>query len=187
MPPFRNGPTLAQAPALPTIPADAPPADIVRHLIDETDAAIARQTLLQIASLPDDQGTGMRARDDKPLHLTFDIPLLTAQGTAVAQLRIERDGAERSRDGAQPVWKVSFSIDVEPIGPVHARIGLVGDRASVTLKAERSESVDRLARELPSLEASLRDAALEPGRLLCHAGAPSVPTADPGRFLDHVS
>ena len=95
----------------------------MHHLIDETDAAIARQTLLQIASLPDDQGASTRAHDDRSVHLTFDIPLTTAQGTAVAQLRIERDGAEPSRDGAQPIWKVSFSIDVEPIGPVHARIG----------------------------------------------------------------
>jgi Flagellar hook-length control protein FliK len=185
--PLRNGPTLPQPIVPATIATDMMPAELARQLLDETDAAIARQTLLQIASLPDDLAGGVKPRGEAASQLTFDIPLVNGQGTAIAQMRIERDGAERSADGDVPIWRVSFSIDLEPIGPVHARIGLIGERATVTLKAERSDSANRLARELPLLEAGLRSAELEPGRLLCHTGAPQGVSAEPGHFLDQAS
>lgn len=187
LPPFRNVPTVPQAPVMATVQADASPAEIVHQLLHETDAAIARHTLLQIASLPDDQGAGMRTQSDSSTHLTFDIPLTAGQGTAIAQLRIERDGAEQRAGGAEPVWRVNFSIDLEPIGPVHARISLTGDRAAVILRAEREESAERLAQDMPLLEAGLRRAELEPGTLLCRAGAPEAPPAAAGQFLDHAT
>lgn len=187
VPPFRNTPTVPQAPVPASVQADASSVEVMHQLLQETDAAIARHTLLQIASLPDDQGGGTRASGDASTHLTFDIPLAVGQGTAVAQLRIEHDGAEQRADGVEPVWRVSFSIDLEPIGPVHARISLTGDRAAVILRAERSESAERLAQELPLLEAGLRRAELEPGTLLCRMGAPEAPPAAAGQFLDHAT
>jgi hypothetical protein len=186
LPPFRNAPTVPQPPVPATVHVDASPADVAHLLLDETDAAIARHTLLQIASLPDDQGS-TRVHGDVSTRLTFDIPLATGQGTAIAQLRIEQDRAEQRADGAEPVWRVNFSIDLEPIGPVHARISLTGERAAVTLRAERSESADRLAQELPLLEAGLRRADLEPGTLLCRMGAPEAPPAAAGQFLDQAT
>jgi hypothetical protein len=186
-PPFRNVPTVPQAPVMATVQADASPAEIARQLLHETDAAIARHTLMQIASLPDDHRGGMRPQADASTHLTFDIPLTAGQGTAIAQLRIERDGAEQHAEGAEPVWRVNFSIDLEPIGPVHARISLTGDRAAVILRAEREESADRLAQDMPLLEAGLRRAELEPGTLLCRTGAPEAPPAAAGQFLDQAT
>ncbi len=186
-PPFRNAPMEPQPAAPPTVLADASPGEIARHLLDDTDAAIARQTLLQIASLPDELGGGSQPARDPASNMTFEIPLSVGQGTAVAQLRIERDGADRHGDNVDPVWRVNFSIDLEPIGPVHARISLTGDRAAVFLKAERPESADRLAQELPLLEAGLRSAELEPGTLLCRTGAPDAPFAAAGLFLDQAT
>src|SRR4029079_10383081 len=52
-PPFRGALPTAQPVALPSIAPDAPLASTAHHLLDDTDAAIARQTLLQVASLPD--------------------------------------------------------------------------------------------------------------------------------------
>jgi hypothetical protein len=176
-----------QPAALPTVLADASPGEIARHLLDDTDAAIARQTLLQIASLPDDHGGSPQPARDAASNMTFEIPLSAGQGTAVAQLRIERDGAEQRGDSVEPVWRVNFSIDLEPIGPVHARISLTGDRAAVFLKAERGESADQLAHHLPLLEAGLRGAELEPGTLLCRAGVPDAPSAAAGLFLDQAT
>ncbi len=51
-PPFRGALPSAQPVASPSIASGAPLATSVRHLLDGTDAAIARQTLLQVASLP---------------------------------------------------------------------------------------------------------------------------------------
>src|SRR5579871_2121833 len=52
-PPYRGAPTAAQPAAAPSISTDMAPRDIGKVLLGETDAAIARQTLLQAASLPD--------------------------------------------------------------------------------------------------------------------------------------
>ena len=51
-PPFRGGLPSAQAIAAPSIAPGAPLAASAHHLLENTDAAIARQTLLQVASLP---------------------------------------------------------------------------------------------------------------------------------------
>jgi hypothetical protein len=81
---------------------------------------------------------------------------------------------------------------------VHVRIALVGERASVTFNAERAQSAELLAAQLPLLDAGLRSAQLEPGELRCRvgAGAGSVAggpdgarqqAAAPGMFLDQAS
>jgi hypothetical protein len=182
-PPHRLGPTLAQPPAAPSLPEDLSPREAAAHLLGKTEGALARQTLLQIASLPDETN---RAEQSGP-RLTLDIPLATPQGTGVAQLRIEREAARRKGPDIRPVWRAHFSIDIEPIGPVHASIALFGERAAVTLYAERDDSATRLREGLPILEAGLRDAAFETGELRCRAGAPSAPPSDPGLFVDQAS
>jgi hypothetical protein len=87
----------------------------------------------------------------------------------------------------RPVWRVNFSIDLEPVGPVHASIALAGERAAVTLHAERDDSAKILREGLPLLEAGLKDAALEAGELICRSGAPAAPRAAPGLFVDQAS
>jgi hypothetical protein len=183
-PPHRLGPVMAQAPSPATLPEEASARDAAQHLLKATDGALARQTLLQIASLPDEGAN--RATESGP-RLTFDIPLATPQGNAVAQLRIEQEPSKREGPDIRPVWRAQFSIDIEPIGPVHASIALFGDRAAVTLYAERDASAEQLRHGLPVLEASLKDAAFETGELLCRAGAPSAPRSAPGLFVDQAS
>jgi hypothetical protein len=187
MPPYRNAPTVPQAPVAPSILDGAAPREVATRLLNHTEAAIARQSLLQVAALPDDPMIGAAHADNNAVRLTFDIPMATMQGTAVAQIRIEHDGHHRGEQTKAPVWRADFSIDLEPIGKVHARIALVGDRATVTLNAERPGSADELLAGLGLLEAGLRDADLEPGELRCHAGAPRTPQAAPGLFVDHAS
>nr|HAQ95623.1 flagellar hook-length control protein FliK [Afipia sp.] len=51
-PPFRGSETSAQPVALPSLAPDDAPAAVAHRLIEDTDAALARQTLLQAASLP---------------------------------------------------------------------------------------------------------------------------------------
>ena len=92
-------------------------------------------------------------------------------------------------------WLVRFSIDLPEIGPVHARIALTGERATVTLNAERAESAELLTVGLPLLDAGLRGAQLEPGDLRCRTGgtdanrggAARPQRAAPGMFVDQAS
>jgi hypothetical protein len=188
MPPYRGAPTVAQAPVAASIPAGASPRVLALHLIGETDAAIARQSLLQMASLPDaGEGGGANAATHAA-RLMFDLPLATLGGTAVAQLLIEPDRQNQGRQGAvRPVWRARFSVDLEPIGPVHVRIALAGERTSVTMTAERSASTAALSASLPLLEAGLREAALKPGELRSQTGAAPPQAAAPGLFVDHAT
>ena len=93
--------------------------------LTETDASLARQTLLQAASLPE-APTAVRATPTA--RWNFEIPLATPQGTAVAQFEIARDARDRPRRGQAAVWRARFTLDMEPMGPVHALIALGGMR-----------------------------------------------------------
>lgn len=184
-PPHRLAQTVPQPPQPASLPEDAGAREVAQHLLSKTDGALARQTLLQIASLPDEQGAS-RAEQGGP-RLMLDIPLATPQGTGVAQLRVEQEASQRDGPDIRPVWRANFSIDIEPIGPVHASIALFGERAAVTLYAERDDSAVKLREGLPILEAGLKDAAFETGELRCRAGVPAAPRSAPGLFVDQAS
>lgn len=184
-PPHRLAQTVPQPPLPASLPDEASAREAAQHLLNKTDGALARQTLLQIASLPEDRNA-LRLEQSAP-RLTLDIPLLTPQGTGVVQLRIEQEASKREGPDIRPLWRANFSIDLEPIGPVHASIALFGERAAVTLYAERDDSAQMLREGLPILEAGLNDAALEAGELRCRAGAPSAARSAPGLFVDQAS
>lgn len=184
-PPFRGAATSAQPAVSPTIDHRTAP-DIVAHrLLDDTDSALARQTLLQIASLPD-QGT--HAKFDPTARWNFEVPFATPQGTAVAQFEISRDGGGEagSTEAASRVWRARFSINLEPAGPVHAQVSLAGERASVRMWAERDATAARLQAEAPQLSQALREAELTPGDIVIGSGAPSAQSAPRGHFLDRA-
>jgi hypothetical protein len=193
-PPYRGAPTSAQPVAAPSISPDLAPRDIAKVLLDETDAAVARQTLLQAASLPDhlmaNAGNTLNLRIDPtgPRWL-FEVPFATPQGPTVAQFEIARDGHHAPAEGAKAAWRARFSLDLEPIGPVHAQIALIGTRAAVTLWAERPDTSVQLRENAGKLADALRQAELEPSDVLVRAGAPPRPREQvaSGRFLDRAS
>ena len=127
-PPFRGALPSAQPVASPSIAPDAPLATTAHHLLDDTDAAIARQTLLQVASLPDRVDIAQSADRITAPRWNFEIPFATPQGTAMAQFEISRDGGGNEVEAAKRVWRARFSLDVEPAGPVHALVSLTGER-----------------------------------------------------------
>jgi hypothetical protein len=187
-PPFRGGLPSAQPIASPSIAPDAPLSSITHRLLDDTDAAIARQTLLQVASLPDrTEPSGNRIDQTMP-RWNFEIPFATPQGTAMAQFEIARDGGGRESDASQRVWRARFSLDVEPAGPVHALITLSGERTSVRMWAERPATAAQLRAGAGELSQALTAAELQPGDIVIREGAPPQPTrAKAGHFLDRAS
>ncbi|HEU5273996.1 MAG TPA: flagellar hook-length control protein FliK [Xanthobacteraceae bacterium] len=188
-PPYRGAPPAAQPAAAPSISPSMTPHEIGKVLLRETDAALARQTLLQAASLPDQAAAPPRAHDAAGPRWNFEVPFATPQGSAVAQFEIARDGHRAPAPGMKPAWRARFSLDVEPIGPVHAQIALTGTRAAVTLWAERPDTSARLRDSAPQLTDALRQAELEPGDVLVRVGSPPRPRegAPAGRFLDRAS
>jgi hypothetical protein len=187
-PPPINGALPSAQPVAPaTLAAHVPVEAAMQHLLDDTDGAIARQTLLQIASLPGQVDPSASRIDASAPRWNFEIPFLTPQGTAMAQFEISRDGG-REATSAKATWRARFSLNVEPAGPVHALVSLNGDRTSVKMWAERPSTATQLRAGVSQLSQALSRAELTPGDIVIRDGAPQQPAAAPaGHFLDRAS
>ncbi|MEA2823267.1 MAG: hypothetical protein QOJ86_5271 [Bradyrhizobium sp.] len=186
-PPFRGALPSAQPMVSPSFAPDAPLAAAVHHLLDDTDAAIARQTLLQVASLPDRADIAGPRTDQAAPRWNFEIPFATPAGTAIAQFEISRDGTGGATDPAKRVWRARFSLDLEPAGPVHALISLSGDKTSVRMWAERPATATQLRAGASQLSQALNRAELQLGDIVIRDGAPlQSKSAPPGHFVDRA-
>lgn len=179
-PPYRGSGARAQPSATPSLPTDAAPSAVGQRLLAESEQALARQELLQIASLP----PGENEAEAQVTRWMFEMPFTTPQGAAVAQFEIARDGRGRAGE-AQPVWRAAFSLDIEPLGPIHARVSLAGRHATVTLWAERESSLERLSEGRDLLQAALSRAQFE-AEVAIHAGAPRVVAPESGALVDQT-
>jgi Flagellar hook-length control protein FliK len=187
-PPPINGALPSAQPVVPaTLASHVPVEAALQHLLADTDGAIARQTLLQVASLPGQADTTTARPDPSVPRWNFEIPFITPQGTAMAQFEISRDGGGREVDAAKRVWRARFSLDVEPAGPIHALISLSGERTSVRMWAERPATASQLRAGVSQLSQALSRAELLPGDIVVRDGAPVPPASAPaGHFLDRA-
>jgi hypothetical protein len=186
-PPFRGALPSAQGIASPSIGPNTPLATSSHQLLSDTDAAIARQTLLQVASLPDRIDTTGARIDTAAPRWSFEIPFATPQGTAVTQFEISRDGGGNEVAAAKRVWRARFSLDIEPAGPIHALVSLSGERTSVRMWAERPATAAQLRAGAAQLSQALTRAELQPGDIVIRDGAPTPATPLPsGHFLDRA-
>ncbi|MGC2813118.1 MAG: flagellar hook-length control protein FliK, partial [Bradyrhizobium sp.] len=187
-PPPLSGALPAAQPVLPaTLVPNSSPQAAMQHLLADTDGALARQTLLQVASLPGQVDATVGRLDPTVPRWNFEIPFVTSQGTAMAQFEISRDGNGSEVEPAKRVWRARFSLDVEPAGPVHAQIALSGERTSVRMWAERPATAEQLRAGIPELSQALSRAELRPGDIVIRAGAPTqAASARAGHFLDRA-
>ena len=178
-PPYRGGPTTGQRVAYPSID-DSSPEEVQRQkLTEETDAALARVELMQIASLPE--------RDADPVsRWMFEAPVQTPFGPAVAQFEISRDGRGRGTDGeAGPTWRARFGVDVEPLGPVTAHLTLAGGQLGVAIWAARPEGAQMLRANAPALIGALSGPEVKADVAVYH-GTPPAAALEAGRLLDQA-
>jgi flagellar hook-length control protein FliK len=170
-PPTAGGALSGQAPAAPTLDAEAEPAAQVHQLRGEVEQALARQTLHQLASRPDSTGA----------HWMFELPLATPHGSAIAQFAIDRDDAGRGGPEDPPAWQARFSLDLPSLGPVHVSLRMDGERTAVTMWAEDAEGLERLRSRGGELAGALAaDVVFRPG-------SPRPPEPPPGRLVDRSS
>ncbi|MCK1524909.1 MULTISPECIES: flagellar hook-length control protein FliK [unclassified Bradyrhizobium] len=187
-PPVRGALPSPQFIASPSLVPDTPLAATVHRLLDDTDAALARQTLLQVASLPDRTDASGHKIDPSVPQWNFEIPFATPQGTAMAQFEISRDGGNESADPARRAWRARFTLNVEPAGPVHALITLNGDKTFVRMWSERPTTAQQLRAGIGELNQALTRAELKPGDILVRDGTPPQPApARAGHFLDRAT
>lgn len=187
-PPFRGSSPSVQPIALPSVDPDIPAPQLAARLLDQTDGALARQTLLQVASLPERFEAGSVNQPQQ--RWAFEIPFATPQGTAVAQFEIAGDESNGTAEAGAPkrVWRARFTLDIETTGPVHALVSLSGGTTTVRMWAERPDTAAQLRDSTQALDSALRLADLEPGDIVVQTGQP--PQAKParaGHFLDRAT
>jgi hypothetical protein len=186
-PPYAGAPLQGQPPATPMLAPDAALEMIAALLTKEAKGALSRQMLMQAASLPKSgqtasaQGATQRSSASWLFELLFAAP----DGPAVAQFEIDRDG-EPPQDGApDPIWRVRFSLDFAPIGPIHARISLGGGQAHVALWAENDETRSLLDAQQGDLAAALSEDDLT-AQVAVFQGRPNVAPAAAGQFMNRA-
>jgi Flagellar hook-length control protein FliK len=186
-PPLSGALPAAQPVMAATLLSNSSAESAMRRLLADTGAAIARQTLLQVASLPGQADTTAARLDPTAPRWNFEIPFATPQGTAMAQFEISSDGGGNPADAAKRVWRARFTLDVEPAGPVHALVSLNGERTSVRIWAERPATAGQLRAGVAQLSLALSRAELQPGDIVVWDGAPSRSApARAGHFLDRA-
>lgn len=194
-PPRRGEAPEPQRPLAPAIPSGQGPKGVAHVLLGEANAALARLTLSQIASLPNAQpsqdviGTPTGSQN-APQALHVEIPVAFGPQTGVLQLTIERDGHHGASVGqAEQHWRVWFALDTPEGGPITALVTMAKSGVSpgvvgVTLWAERPKTNLALKTGLNDLRADLAKADLDVGELATRAGQPKRTIKSSGHFLD---
>lgn len=137
-----------------------------------TGAALARIELNQLNALA------------QPAY-AFEIPLRRDDGVDVVQLRIEREDTSADEQETKD-WTVWIDFDMEPLGPVQAKLTLREEAVAALLWAERAQGAALINGHLPQLEQAFITAGLRVRQLQCLVGKPADRpfTVFTGRLVD---
>lgn len=151
-----------------------------RELLRQSEGALARLQLNQLASLPQERQPGMEWLIELPVRRDQDVDLWN--------LRISRDpehGSGHEGDDAAGGWSVMLAFDLPGIGPMQTRVNLRGERISAQFFSQTAGVLPLVHEHLPLLEARLRQAGLQIDDISCHHGQiPAAATPRPTRLLD---
>ena len=180
-PPMRDAQPRGLRADLPTLPDTAAPRDTARTLLHQTDSALSRLKLTQMASQPAD------ARPGAPpmLDLTVEIPMMMGQELALAQLQVQRDGKSKGK-ASERGWRLRFAVNFSVVGEVGAQVSLLGASTSVVLWAAEEETAAVLEEMLPDLGTALAARGLEVGSVRLRRGVPKESAPPSGRLMDAV-
>jgi hypothetical protein len=187
-PPRPNGVPTPQPGTEDNLPPDTAPRGIGEKILAQTEAALARQGLLQWASLSDGADRTHVRAEGQPTPMLFEMPILMNGHNAVIQFQLEQEGRNPGQEEQSSSWQARFAVAIEPLGAVHAAVTLRAGAANVTLWAERSETAALLRSQLLDLRDALSEADFDVHDLVCRFGSPAssegVETPATGYFLD---
>ncbi len=184
-PPLRGSTPKAHAQNPASLPQGAEGREAGKHLLSQTDSALARIRLFQLSSLPDAAGRPTLPGAAQDLH--FELPFVLGQQAGMAQFQISRD-AEQDGNPAERGWQMIFSINFAPVGPVGAKVTFRSRKTGVMLWAENEATAEVLEEMLPELVEGLEAQGLEPGAIRVRRAPPEASPPPPsGGFVDSVS
>ena len=160
--------------------------DIAQLLLAQTGAALARLRLAQFASLPEDPEGSRTGTAKGGAEWTFELPFALGEKTTIIQFQLSREPGSHGLE-SDNVWRIRFSLDIEPLGPVHAAIVWKHNQVAVTLWAETEDAAQRLRRQTSILNAALDSASLATDKIQVHAGRPEPGKPVAGAFVDRVT
>ncbi len=162
LPPLREGAVQGQPRATPNLNLQADPGG---QLLRQAEAALARVQLSQLASLPVD--------DSARQVWMFELALRGDQpGPALIQFRVEKEAAGTAGSDEQDDerWSVSIGLDLDTLGPVEARISVLGERVSASLRAQEASTSALINERLSVLRQAMSDRGLEVDCVSCRQG-----------------
>src|SRR3569833_4351275 len=131
-------PDASDPPPLPDTARDAG-----RLLHAQTDSAVSRIMLMQVASLPDADPMLPAAPT-----LRVEVPFLVGHELVMAQIQITREGRRREAEQRRG-WTMRFALNFSATGEVGAEVGLLGKAVNVSLWAAAPETVEAMQSALP--------------------------------------
>ncbi|MES9934576.1 MAG: flagellar hook-length control protein FliK, partial [Candidatus Sedimenticola sp. PURPLELP] len=139
------------------------------ELLGQTESALARVQMHQLASVP---------VDEQPKQAwQIEVPVNNADSTDSFMLRIARES--RTNDGEQEtLWTVSLNFDLENLGPVKALLTLSDDVISSHFLAREPDSAVRIEQALPKLDHAFQRAGLKVGSISARRGEPDTQDID---------
>lgn len=142
---------------------------IIPMLTTQLEGALARLHVNQLASL---------ASPQQPLWV-IELPLRHDNHIDLLQLRIEQDGGSHTPDTQERPWTISLALELGDLGPLYARITLLGQQVSVTLWAENNATALLANHNIEQLQHGLVQAGINTGTLHCQQGnPPHIPQRD---------
>ncbi len=162
LPPLREGAVQGQPRAMTNLNLQADPG---LQLLRQAEAALARVQLSQLASVP--------VEDSSRQLWTFELALRADQATpTVIQFRVEKEPGSRPSSEApeDERWSVSIGLDLDALGPVEARVSVLGERVSASLRAHKAETSQLINEHLSNLREAISGRGLQVDCVSCRQG-----------------
>lgn len=105
----------------------------------------------------------------------IDLPVRDANGDAqLLHLQIEEEPPARQEGETVQQWTMRVDLDIQPLGPMHAKVTLIGERVHTVIWAEREHTLALLQGNVDWLQSQLARAGLDASDVQCLAGRPVV-------------
>jgi hypothetical protein len=133
-------------------------------LLQQTEAALARIQLHQLAALPREGERGL-------LEWLFEIPVRRGEDIDLWSMRFFSEQRQQQENRQQPAtWFVQLAFDLPGLGPVQAQVQLSGEQVSTRFWAEQQNTLPLLRAHLDELRRALNKVGLDVGELDCVPG-----------------
>lgn len=144
-----------------------------RTLQQQSDQALSRIRLSQVASLPDAGDDTQMARGGQPSQTwTFEIPLGIGRETRIVQMDLEREAERPDAAHEERQTVIRFALDLGAAGPIQAHISHFAGRIGVRVWAIHEATAQHISRYQGELSAALGSHGLTVEELKITAGGP---------------